>query len=217
MAAVEPPHDQCFLLRDLDWSRYRAIADAVGESHLRLTYDCGRLELMRPSYGHQRCSALLARVVGVLTEELDMPRQSGGSTTLNQENLDCALETDQCFYLEHEAAARGKRQIDLATDPPPDLAIEVDVSRSSLCRMNSYARLGVPEVWRFDGAGLRVYTLTEDARYVESATSPHFPFLPLAAVQAFLLRGNEMDETRLVKLFRQRVRELLAGGRREPT
>jgi Uma2 family endonuclease len=207
VAIAEPPQEQHFLLRNIDWSQYRSFADALGEAHVRLTYDRGRLELMTLSHGHERWSNLLGRFVEVLTEELNMPCQSGGSTTLNREGVERGLEPDQCYYIEHEPAVRDKDDIDLDTDPPPDLVVEVDVSRSSLSRMDIYAALGVPEVWRFDGTSLHVYRLTE-GRYVESNQSPHFPHLPLAEVQAFLLRRNTVDETSLIRSFRQWVRGL---------
>lgn len=208
MATVETPREQRFLLRNLDWAQYRALADALGEAHLRLTYDRGNLELMTVSHGHERWSSLLGQFVEVLTEELDMPRQSGGSTTLNREDLDRALEPDQCYYLEHEAAVRDKDEIDLTVDPAPDLTIEVDVSRSSISRINIYAALGVPEVWRLVGEQLHILRLSDNRAYVEVENSPHFPFLGVAELQSFLLRRNTMDETSLVKAFRQRVREL---------
>jgi Uma2 family endonuclease len=208
VSTVEAPREPSFVLRDIDWSGYRSIADSVGESHVRLTYDRGNLELMTLSHGHERWSGLLGRLIEALTEEFDMPCQSGGSTTLNREDLERGLEPDRCYYLEHGSAVRDKDEIDLTVDPPPDLAIEVDISRSSLSRMNIYASLGVPEVWRFDGETLCVFRLDSKARYVESEESPHFPMLPLAEVQAFLLRRNSMDETRLVKAFRAWVREL---------
>jgi Uma2 family endonuclease len=210
MSTVDAPREQSFVLRDINWTGYRSIAALVGESHVRLTYDRGNLELMTLSHGHERWSGLLARLIEALTEELDMPCQSGGSTTLNREDLERGIEPDRCYYLEHEAAVRDKDEIDLTVDPPPDLATELDIGRSSLSRMNIYAALGVPEVWRFDGETLRVFQLAENACYVESKQSPHFPTLPLAEVQVFLLRRNSMDETRLVKSFRAWVRELQA-------
>jgi Uma2 family endonuclease len=211
VATAEAPQDQRFLLRNIDWSRYRSLADALGEVHVRLTYDRGKLELMTLSHGHERWSNLLGRFVEVLTEELEMPCQSGGSTTLDREDLERGLEPDQCYYIEHETAVRNKDDIDLGIDPPPDLVIEVDVSRSSLSRMDIYAALGVPEVWRFDGTSLHVYRLAE-GRYVEGDHSPHFPHLPLAEVHSFLLRRNTMDETSLIRAFRQWVRGLQTSG-----
>jgi len=212
VATVETPRDQRFVMRNITWQAYRSIADSIGECHVRLTFDRGNLEFMTLSLGHERWGALLGQFVEVLTEELDMPRQSGGSTTLNREDLDRGLEPDRSYYLEHEPQVRDKDQIDLTFDPPPDLGIEIEISRSALNRMSIYAALHVPEIWRFDGRRLRVFRLTEEATYVETTTSPHFPFLPLNELEAFLLRRNEMDETRLVKAFRHWVREQIARG-----
>ena len=41
--------------------------------------------------------------------------------------------------------------IDLTLDPPPDLAIEIDMTSPSIPRLPIYCALGIPEVWRFDG------------------------------------------------------------------
>jgi len=210
VSTVDAPQEQRFLMRNIDWSKYRSIADDLGETHVRLTYDRGNLEFMTLSHGRERWSSLLGQFIEVLTDELSMPRQSGGSTTLNREDVERGIEPDKCYYLEHEPEVRDKDQIDLTVDPPPDLAIEVEISRSSLSRMDIYAKLRVPEVWRYDGEVLRVYQLSEDGRYIQVERSPHFPFLPLDEVQTFLVRRNSMDETSLIKAFRQWVRELLA-------
>jgi Uma2 family endonuclease len=199
-------------MRNIDWRQYRAIADAIGETHVRLTYDRGALEFMTLSHGHERRKELLGRLLGVLTEELDMPCQSGGSTTFNREDLKRGIEPDQCYYLEHEALVRGKEEIDLGVDPPPDLAIEIEVSRSALNRMDIYAALRVPEVWRFDGTHLHVHLLNDQGEYDEAERSRHFPFLPIAELEGFLQRRTEMDETQLVKMFRLWVRAQIARG-----
>jgi Uma2 family endonuclease len=198
------------VLHNIEWAGYKAIADVLGESHVRLTYSEGNLELMTLSFGHERYSILLGRFIGVLTELLDMPCASGGMTTLRREDLQRAIEPDQCYYLKNEPAVRNKLKIDLQVDPPPDLAIEVDISRSSLGRMNMYSSLGIPEVWRFDGSKLHVHRLGNDGLYQESDHSLHFPFLPIVETNAFLLQLGPMGETSLVKAFRQWVNELLA-------
>jgi Uma2 family endonuclease len=107
---------------------------------------------------------------------------------------------------------RDKDEIDLTIDPPPDLAFEIDISRSSLNRMGIYAAMRVPEIWRFDGEVLRVHQLTDEGSYVEVDRSRYFPFLPLKELEAFLHRRGETDETSLVKAFRQWVREQIVRG-----
>lgn len=143
---------------------------------------------------------------------MNLPCQSARSTTYNREDLDKGIEADDCYYLEHEPLVRDKDEIDLEVDPPPDLAVEVQVSRSALDRMGIYAAMKVPEVWRFDGDRIHVHVLGPDGLYTIVERCPHFPFLPMHELEAFLRRRNDMDETQLVKQFRQWVREQIAKG-----
>jgi Uma2 family endonuclease len=212
VATVQSPAEQRFVLRNVDWQRYVAISDAIGEVHVRVTYDRGNLELMTVSHGHERWGKLLDRFFAVLVEELSMPCQSGGSTTFRREDLERGIEPDDCYYLDNEPLVRDKDEIDLTIDPPPDLAFEIDISRSSLNRMGIYAAIRVPEVWRFDSEVLRVYHLTDEGRYVEVDRSRYFPFLSLRDLEAFLHRRGEMDETSLIKTFRLWVRDQMARG-----
>jgi Uma2 family endonuclease len=212
IATVQQSSQQRFVFRDADWRMYKELLQILGERPVRLTYDRGRLELMTLSFGHERSSGLLGRFVEVLTEELNIPLNSSGSTTLNREDLDRGLEGDQSYYLDNEERVRNKEEIDLNVDPPPDLAIEVDVSRSSLNRMSIYVALKVPEVWRYDGEELQAYLLGPDGKYAVSPTSRHFPFLRMVEVVAFLQMRTEMSDTSLVRAFREWVRNQQAIG-----
>jgi Uma2 family endonuclease len=205
-----PRAAQHFLLRGVDWETYCKLRDALQGRHLRLTYDRGNLELMTLSLGHERYGSLLGRMIETLTMELGLPLQSAGSTTLDREDLDRGLEADRCYYLEHKPLVRDKEEIDLTVDPPPDLAIEIDVSRSSVKRLAIYAALRIPEVWRFDQEKLWVYRLAPDGQYVAVEQSGHFPFLPMGEVESLLHRRKEMDENGLIRAFRDWVREQIA-------
>jgi len=88
-----------------------------------------------------------------------MPYKSGGSTTFRRRDLEAGIEPDRCFYIQNQPALRGKRTLDLSIDPPPDLAIEVEISERLLDRVGIYERLGVPELWRNDGKRSRVMLL----------------------------------------------------------
>src|SRR5437870_8588224 len=114
---------------------------------------------MAPTFNHERCKRKVGRVIETLAEETNRPIVSGGSTTFRREDLERGLEPDDCFYLANVAAILGKEEIDLRFDPPPDLALEIEISRSSLDRMSIYAALGVPELWRFNGQHLQVFIL----------------------------------------------------------
>ena len=143
-----------------------------------------------------------------MTVELGIPIRSGGSTTLRSQLKDRGLEPDECYYVASESRVRGRKRINLAVDPPPDLAIEVDISSSSLDQLAIYATLGVPEVWLYDGAMLEVYQLQPDKTYAKQTRSPAFPFLPLDEVERFLARRNETDETTWIRSFRAWVKTL---------
>ncbi len=210
--AAPPRAEQHIVLNGIDWKGFCAIADAIVHGHVRLAYDGERLELMTTSHGHEWVSSLLARLLNVLTEELDVPMGSAGSTTFRREDVAKGIEPDQCFYLDHEPLVRGKDEIDLSEDPPPDLAIEVEISRSALDRMGIYAALGVPELWRSAGTQLRVYNLTRGGKYRQVQHSRFFPEVPIQELEAVLQRRTQTDETSLIKSFRNWVRKQIASG-----
>ena len=202
------PGEQRFLLRGADWQTYQAISEALRGRHVRLTYDRGNLEFMTISHAHGNLSRLLARLVVVLTEEFQLPVRSCGDMTCEKQDLDRGLEPDECFYLAHEPQIRGRDEIDLAVDPPPDLAIEIDISRSSRNRLPIYAAMGVPEVWRFDGTTLTFYRLQGNGSYAAAEASGCFPAIAPGVVSEYLLHRHEQDENALVRSFRERVRTL---------
>jgi Uma2 family endonuclease len=211
--AVEPRKrsltpESRFVIYGLDWKGYETLLDLLGDRGVRLTYDQGSVEFMTVSQDHAQFGYLLGRVIDILTEELDLPCICVGQMTWRREILNRGLEADDCFYLANAPRVLGK-QIDLSVDPPPDLAIEVEISRSALDRMGIYAALRVPEIWRYDGETLRVELLQPDGTYAASETSLAFPFLPLADVVRFLQQGESMDHREWRRQFRAWVRDEL--------
>lgn len=198
--------DRHFLLRDIDWQTYRTISRALEGRHVHLAYDKGSLELMTISRSHGNYSRLLGRFVFVLAEEFDLPINSCGDMTCDRDDLERGLEPDECFYIHNEPRIHEKVDIDLAVDPPPDLALEIDISRSSLNRLTIYAAMRVPQVWQFNGTSLLGWQLGADDQYVQCDQSQYFPGLPSSDLAQFLTRRGEMDEVSLVRLFRDWVR-----------
>jgi Uma2 family endonuclease len=194
------------LLENISWETYERLLREVGERHIRMTYDNGDLEIMTLSFGHENVAELLARLVGMLTLVLNVPMQSGGSTTLKKKLTRKGLEPDKCFWIKNERAMRGKTKWEVKKDPPPDLAVEVDVSHSSMNRMVIYAALGIPEVWRYQGKRLRVCELAK-GKYREVQVSPNFPYLPMARVNEFVQLARSVDETTLLRKFESWVRQ----------
>jgi Uma2 family endonuclease len=199
------------VIEAIDWPTYEAIGAALADRpNLRLTYDRGRLEIMTLSPEHERRKYLFGRLIDVLGEEANLPIAGFGSTTYTRERAERGLEPDQCYYHRNLERVRGLQRIDLTRDPPPDLAVEIDVTHSSLDRMRIYAALGVPEVWRFEGGRLEVYLLADDSRYAQSAHSPTFPSIPVAELVRFVDMGVADSDTAMSRAFRAWVREQLA-------
>ena len=179
-----------FLLPGVDWEGYEALLKMIGDGRTRITYDRGDVELMSPSQDHEAYAELIGRIILTVTEELRIPCCSLRSTTWRKKVVDGGLEADNCFYLASLAQVGGKKDIDLNIDPPPDLAIEIEISRSALNRLRVYAGLGVPEVWRFDGERLVVHVLQSDGVYLTATEGLGIPVLTPAAVVRWVREGE---------------------------
>lgn len=195
---------QRMVLYGVPWATYEAMVEALSEQHVFLTYDKGTLELMSPSPRHEMLGLLIARMVHCYTQVLRIPIFSLGMTTWKRRDLEKGLEADQCFYVQHEAQMRQARQIDLTVDPPPDLAIEVDLSNSSTQKQSIYAALAVPELWRYDADRLYPMVLRNGV-YVESELSIAFPKLPVRELLRFIEMRDTMGETELFCVFQEWV------------
>jgi Uma2 family endonuclease len=213
--AGEGPAEPRFVLYGVGWRGYETMLDLVGDRPIRLTYDRGNLELMSPSQDHEKVKSLVGRLVEALTEELDIPSISLGSTTWRREDLDRGLEADECFYLFDHAERFQGRTSEPGVDPPPDLAVEIDITRSSLNRQDIYGALGVPEVWRLDASSLQVLLLRPDGRYDTATSSRLFPFLPLDEVARRLREGAAMTHSLWGRQVRAWIRDELAPRYRE--
>ena len=208
MATTHPPASaQQFLLQGVGWDFYERCLAEFGDRRIRLTYDRGSLEMMSPSSEHEHYRELISRLIGAFTEEMNIPIYSVGSTTWRRKRKKRGLEPDQCYYIQHEPFVRGKKKIDLSVDPPPDLAVEIEITRSALDRVGIYAAIGIPELWRFDGRKLRIGGLTSGGKYVEQQRSLGLPLLPPEVVEALLEQAGHSDETTWIRSFRKWVQE----------
>ena len=115
------------------------------------------------------------------------------------------VEADNCFYFQNEALVRGRLDLNLNQDPPPDLALEIDVTSKSLDRFGIYARLGVPELWCYDSGELKIYHL-QDGEYVESETSMVFPSLPIRELPKLIEQYRADGRLAIRRAVRQWVR-----------
>ena len=196
--------EQRMLLSGVRWSTYVALADENQSGGKRLTYDCGDLEIMSPMMPHESAKRLLARMIDQFTLLKGIEIRSAASTTFRREDLQRGFEADESFYVQQVAAIRDKEQLDLHLDPPPDLVIEIDISRSAISKFALFAALGVPEVWRYDNQQLRSFRLEGD-KYVAKTLSESLPGFPLELAENILSRRVGANETELVRQFVQAI------------
>lgn len=197
---------QKIVLQNVSWQTYQALLADMGDHRAaRLTYDQGTLEIKMPSNLHEIINRLLARMVTTLTEELGLNLKDYGSTTLDREDLEKGVEPDSCFYIQNADRVQGLNS-DTATDPPPDLAIEVDITSSSTRRMGVYKQLGIPEVWRYTKKGLTISQL-QNGEYVECEFSPTFAMVSPALIAQFLQLRETTDDNAVIRTLRTWLRE----------
>jgi Uma2 family endonuclease len=176
LGQIYVPAGQRVILQDVTWQEFETILEELGDHRgSRLAYDNGMLEIMMPLPEHEDDKEIIGDLVKALLEEFDIEFRSLGSTTFKKAQTQ-GLEPDRCFYIEHEAAIRGKKRIDLSIDPPPDLAFELDIT--SRTHPSMYEALQVPELWQFDQGRLQINVL-KSGKYQTVSESPNFPGLAL--------------------------------------
>lgn len=191
------------VLEGVSWESYERLLEESGnQSNLHFTYDNGRLEIMAPSPFHESVKTVAARLIEMYAAEMDIPIHGLGSTTFKREDLAKGLEPDECYYLANAHLVHGKRSFDLTVDPPPDLALEVDYTSSSISRQSIYASLGVAEIWRYDGSGFIYLRRTREGIYTKAKKSLAFPDLPLAEFNRFIEIGKKKSQHEAVMALR---------------
>lgn len=205
---IVPPGHQ-LLLKNVNWQQFQDILNNLGESRsARLSYSQGTLEIMTPLPEHEDNKVIIGDFVKAILEEMDIEFRSLGSTTFENEAMRQAVEPDDCFYIQNEAQIRGKKRLNLEIDPPPELAIEIDIT--SRTQFNNYQELGVAELWRYNGKKIEINIL-QSGKYVQSGTSLAFPNLPIADVlHDFVEQSKVRGRNATMKAFRAWVREQLA-------
>jgi Uma2 family endonuclease len=197
------------LIKDISWSAYKRILAELGDNrNSRIGYNQRVLEIMAPLPEHEVAKVIIGDLVKVLLEELDLEFWSLGSTTFDKESMDAGVEPDDCFYIQNEAIIRGKDRINLEIDPPPDLAIEIDIT--SRTRFNNYQALRVPELWRWNGSKLEINVLF-DGKYVKSNNSYIFPNLPIyQVIPEYLMLSKSNGRNATMKAFRAWIRQQIS-------
>ena len=199
--------EQRTLLENISWSTFETLLKEIGDRRgYRIAYDNGMLEIMSPLYEHENPKIRSDRFIFILAEELGIEIKSAGSMTLKREPAKKGIEPDNCYYIQNEPAVRDREELDLETAPPPDLAIEIDITSSSMNKLAIYSALRVPELWLYNGRVLKFYQLIE-TEYIEREFSIAFPFVSVAEMAGFFTRTQTIGEIALLKSFRTWVKE----------
>ncbi|HET6883259.1 MAG TPA: Uma2 family endonuclease [Pirellulales bacterium] len=211
MATVEKKSllrgERRIVLSGISWGLYEELRENEQNWHVRMAYDNGRLELMSPSPSHEAVAKWLARMIEAFMEETGVSHRSLRSTTWKRRELGKGCEADECYYILNHRRVCRRLDVDLTVDPPPDLVIEAEVSRSAVSKLGIYSALGVPEIWRWRKKGLAAYSLEANGKYVAREFSLNLPNLRVKDLEQFI--GFEMaaDELAWIRTFRAWVRE----------
>ncbi len=207
MAAVAtlPKAEQLVILEDVSWETYeRLLAENNPGRGKRFTYDNGTLQIMVLSFRHENPNRQLAAIVELVAMEWELDIVLGGSVTIKRPDLYKGFEPDSSFYVRNGAAVRGK-DLDFTVDPPPDLAIEIDISSDSMNKFPIFAAVGVQEVWRYRDGRVTIHLLRA-GRYVEAAMSEAMAPLTGDLLTAFLAAGLEQKRPQWIRGLREWAR-----------
>lgn len=207
-----PSADPRRSLEGIDWKTYESMIANPADRRDRIAYDRGLVEIMPPSYEHEIISEWIARLIGIVAVECDRTMRSAGSTTWRRADLQKGIEPDKCFYFKNEPVVRGKKTIDLSVDPPPDLAIEIEITNPLLDRIAIYSAIGVPEIWIWRDGAISFRRLQDDATYRLIDRSECLPLLTPGEVAAALASIAEVDETAWAKSIRIWAAERRSAG-----
>jgi Uma2 family endonuclease len=176
----------------ITWEQFEAILEELGEKRSsRIAYSNGILEIMSPLPAHERANRIIGYLVTALLDAQERDWEDFGSTTFRRKEKKAGLEPDTCFYIENAQQVRAcMERMDLTTYPPPDLAIEADVTSKTI--LEAYESMGIPEVWIYDKGKLNI-NLLQEGKYVESTTSPTFPDLPIPELIPKLVKQALQD------------------------
>ncbi len=200
------PPGGTLIFQRVPWEDYeQLLQDLADRPGVRISYDGGRLEIMSPLPEHEEYKDSLYRMVTTFAEMKDIEIETRGSATWKRKKLRKGSEPDTCFYVGNASRIIGRRTIDLESDPPPDVVVEIDTTNESLSKFPIYAALRVSEIWRYDGKHTYMYKLAGQS-YSQVAESPSLPGLTADMITDFLDDAKNEGQTQALKKFRKQLR-----------
>jgi len=201
------PENASVTFHDVSWDEYEELLEQVGEAPgLRISYDNGSLQVMTISSEHEKYASFISSLVTVIQLRLRIDILGFGSATMRKRKRKKGNEPDACFYVQTASVIGNRIQLDFETDPPPDIAVEIDVHHDSRSKFPIYAALGVPEIWRYDGQAMTIYHLSEasdEQPYVAVDTSAALPMLTAELLTEMIERMRRDGELNALLAFEE--------------
>jgi Uma2 family endonuclease len=209
LKATVPTADQVTILRGVSWRTYDSLLADIGDARSpRLAFQKGTLELMSPSFWHERLGAFLGLLVTQYARARGIRVVGARSMTMRREDLERGVEPDGSFFIAGAEKMRRKREFNPLTDPPPDLVTEVDITSGSLDKFSIYQAFGVAEIWHYaDPDGFSLFGL-EETGYVKRDFSLSFPTLAAETIRQTLREFEENGESDALDLFDELTKEV---------
>ena len=202
------PEGATLTIQGLDWDDYEILLKNLAERpNLRVSYDKGRLQIVSISRRHERYAAHVENLIVTACDEFDLTLEECGRTTWRRFMLDRGVEADGSYYIENAKRVLDDREIDLESDPPPDIVLEIDLTTDSRDKFPLYAALAVPEIWRYDGQAIHFHQL-RDGEYVEMPGSRALPGLS----RELLIESMEISKTQGQTAARKHLRAKLRSS-----
>lgn len=202
--APAPHAEDRTVLREISWDTYVRLCDENQSRSTQMAYFEGDLEIMTVGLMHESAGELVRLMFYAMAESLGVRFRGTGQTTFRHASKGIGFEADLSYYVSNLGHVRAQTNLDLVKDPPPDLVIEIDVSRNSERKLLMYGALGIREVWRYEGSQLHVYGLTGH-EHRRAAFSAVLPGVSVALMNKLLAESETMDQLDWVKHVRQSV------------
>ncbi len=211
--ALEAP-ETSFVIEGLTYRQYLTISDALPDRAVpRLVFVDGRLTFVSPSRHHEFGSDCLCDLVKTVALGCGIPLAPARSSTYRSPDARTGVEGDGAFYLRLNAGLmRGSINIDLSTQPPPDLVIEVQYAHSADDAVSAWGRLRVPDIWRYDvrRGALLILRRRDDGSYESVERSPGLPGLTVADIVDQLQRAETLEYGAWLAQLQAWTREVIA-------
>ena len=193
-AFVSVPHaEDRNVLREIAWETYVKLCDQNQSRATQMAYFEGELEIMTVGWPHETAKGRINTLFIFMAESLGVDFEDSGQHTFRHNRKRIGFEADLSYYVTNLDLIRSRTKVNLDRDPPPDLVVEIDISRNSERKLLMYAALGIREVWRCEGAAIRIYKLSGGRVYKNAAKSSILPGVTARRLTDLLVDADKMN------------------------